>query len=372
MGYSSEGVTAEIEPRVSLPVASVNGEGGRVLVLALGESEEARVCEAIADVNLRPDLCHTVAELCRRMENGAEVAVLAGELLSTETRALLTQTISRHPSWSDLPLVVLSGGTSESEWPAIDMEDGVLNAILLERPVSPRTLRSAIQSALRARRRQYQIREYLAELTHAEHRERTRLAQLLHDHLQQLLVAARIKVEGLERGGDPARMPAVLQQVDDLLAQVLDASRLLTVELCPPVLREAGFSAALGWLARQIEETHGLHVQVDADPAADPQAEDVCVLLFDAVRELLFNTVKHAGVDHARVSVTRGERDSIRVVVSDEGHGFDTQCLSRLPGARGGFGLCTLRERLASLGGRLEINSSPGAGTRAVIVASRR
>jgi signal transduction histidine kinase len=371
MGYSSECVTAEIEPRGSLSVASVNGEGGRVVVLASSASEEARVCETIADMNLRAELCHTAAELCRRMESGVEVAVIAGELLSGETLALLTETLSRDPPWSDLPLVVLSGGTSEGAWPAIDMEDGILNAILLERTVSTRTLQSAIQSALRARRRQYRIREYLAELTHAEHRERTRLARLLHDHLQQLLVAARIKVEGLERGGDPARVPAALQQVDALLVQVLDASRLLTVELCPPVLREAGFSAALGWLARQIEETHGLHVRVDADPAADPQAEDVCVLLFEAVRELLFNTVKHAGVDHAQVTVTRDERDSIRVVVADEGQGFDSQCLSRLPGSRGGFGLFTLRERLASLGGRLEIDTSPGAGTRTVIVASR-
>jgi signal transduction histidine kinase len=229
-----------------------------------------------------------------------------------------------------------------------------------------------MQAALRARRRQYQLREYLAELTRAEHRERARLAQLLHDHLQQLLVAARIKVEALERACDQAEQARALRQVNDLLVQVLDASRLLTVELCPPVLREAGFSAALGWLARQVEETHGLHVEIDADPTADPEADDLCVLLFEAVRELLFNTVKHAGVDQARVTVTRAERDCIRVVVADEGHGFDPECLNHLPIARGGFGLFTLRERLASLGGRLEIDTSPGAGTRAAIVAPRR
>ena len=371
MGNSTECV-ASVAPSLSFPVASLDGQPSQVLVLASSEEEAASVCEAIANIHVHAEPCFIVAELCRRLDAGVEAAVLAAERLPPATLEEIRHTLTQQPPWSDLPLVVLAGGTSDDVWPVIDVSDSVFNAILLERPVSVRALQSAVQAALRARHRQYQLRQHLAELTRAEHRERARLAQLLHDHLQQLLVAARIKVGALERASSPGRLPAALRQIDDLLTQVLDASRLLTVELCPPSLREAGFSAALNWLARQVEETHGLHVTIDADPAHDPQADDICMLLFEAVRELLFNTVKHAGVNHARVTLTRAEQDCIRVVVADQGCGFDSQCLSTLPGAQGGFGLFTLRERLASLGGRLEIHTSPGAGTEAVIVAPRR
>ena len=111
--------------------------------------------------------------------------------------------------------------------------------------------------------------------------------------------------------------------MDELLNQSLDVSRSLTVELSPPVLYEAGLAAALEWLGRHMQETCGLAVDVEADPQADPESEDLCILLFEATRELLFNVLKHAHTGNARVRLARSlARGEIQLVVSDEGGGF--------------------------------------------------
>jgi len=133
------------------------------------------------------------------------------------------------------------------------------------------------------------------------------------------------------------------------------------VELSPPVLYDLGLPAALHWLARWMLEKHSLIVRVEAEDA-DPEADSMRVLLFEAARELLFNVVKHAGVDAA--SVRLWQRDGhIHLCVTDEGTGFDVSPDSA-PTTGTGFGLFSIRERLDSLGGGLQIESAPGRGTR--------
>jgi PAS domain S-box-containing protein len=214
------------------------------------------------------------------------------------------------------------------------------------------------------------LRMLAAELTQAEQSERRRLARILHDHLQQLLVAARMRISTLRRDAHNEKAAAMLQQIHELLDQCLAESRSLTVELSPPILNEAGLGPGLQWLARQMEEKHHLHVEVDVDSAAEPTCEVKRVFLFQAVRELLLNVVKHAQVDTAYVKVTPLENDGLRLVVADFGQGFD---LAQLEGHRpsGGFGLFSIRERLEVLGGRLQIDAAPGRGARMVIEISR-
>jgi signal transduction histidine kinase len=93
-----------------------------------------------------------------------------------------------------------------------------------------------------------------------------------------------------------------------------------------------------------------------ADPAANPEREDIAILLFQSVRELLFNVVKHAGVKSARLEMTRDESNRLIVTVSDRGVGFE-------PGAETGFGLLSIQERLGNLGGTLRCTSAPGKGS---------
>jgi PAS domain S-box-containing protein len=239
-------------------------------------------------------------------------------------------------------------------------------ASTLERRVAERTAE--------AQGRARQLQRLAAELTQAEQRERQRLAEVLHDHLQQLLVGAKFNL-GVLRSQIKAKEPRqAISEVDDLLDESLAASRSLTVELSPPVLHEGTFTQVLHWLAHWMNQKHRLTVEVQADEQVNPQAEEVRVLLFQAVRELLFNTVKHAKVDRARVRMSRSNPGLVQVVVEDKGVGFDPQRKrdEQVDSHVGGFGLFSIHERLELLGGTVRIESRPGEGTRVTLTAPSR
>jgi len=223
-----------------------------------------------------------------------------------------------------------------------------------------------------ATRRAAQLQALASELTRTEHRERRRLAQILHDHLQQLLYAARLSLGALRRGSQQEPREETIRQVDELLNQSLDVSRSLTAELSPPVLYEADLAAALEWLGRYMQETCGLAVNVAADVHADPESEDLRILLFEAARELLFNVMKHAHTGSARVTLAAAPGDEVELVVSDEGAGLNPAALQESRHSTGGFGLFSIRERLELWGGRLQVNGEPGRGTRVTVVVPRR
>ncbi len=224
-----------------------------------------------------------------------------------------------------------------------------------------------------ATRRAAQLQCLASELTRTEHRERRRLAQILHDHLQQLLYAARLHLDTLRRRNpaDPP-LPETIDRIDALLGECIAESRSLTVQLCPPVLYEAGLAAALEWLGRHMDQTCGLTVEVEVDPRAEPESEELRILLFEAARELLFNVVKHAHTHSAQVKMTATDSGEVRLAISDEGVGFTPADQKPEKTTAVGFGLFSIRERLELLGGRLEVDTAPGRGTRVTISASPR
>jgi PAS domain S-box-containing protein len=215
-----------------------------------------------------------------------------------------------------------------------------------------------------------QLRALASELAQAEQRERRRLAQILHDHLQQLLVAAKLKTGMLSRRIQDEGMTRLLRQINELLEESIAQSRSLTVELSPPVLYDRGLAGGLEWLARQFEEKHELRVGVEFDPEAEPIDEGTRVFLFQAIRELLLNIVKHAQASSAHISLARHGEDRLRVEVSDTGSGFNPAALENREPAQG-FGLFHIRERLEVIGGRVEVEAAPGRGTRVVIDVPR-
>ncbi len=212
-----------------------------------------------------------------------------------------------------------------------------------------------------------QLRALAGELTLTEQRERRRMAKVLHDHLQQLLVGAKFRVTILGRAGDDVVQEGA-REVEALLDECILASRSLIAELSPPILHEAGLNAGLEWLARWMADKHGLFVELELEEAGKRLSEDVRLLLFESVRELLFNTVKHSHTRSAAVSV-RYVDGQIQVVVSDQGAGFDPKTVPPVGAQGAGFGLFSIHERLDLIGGRLEIYSSPGKGSRFVLVA---
>ncbi|MBI5581722.1 MAG: PocR ligand-binding domain-containing protein [Deltaproteobacteria bacterium] len=210
-----------------------------------------------------------------------------------------------------------------------------------------------------AEARAKQLQALAMELIEAEERERRRVAELLHDDLQQILAAARMQLQAARESLPPEPM---LANVERMLEESIEKSRRLSHELSPAVLHHSGLGAALQWLAGQMRDQFGLQVQLEADSAQPFESASLKVFLFRAVQELLFNVVKHAGVRIVQV-VLSGSDSSLAITVSDQGRGFNPDILDSYTATRG-FGLLSLRERARYIGGRLAIESAPEQGSR--------
>ncbi len=207
------------------------------------------------------------------------------------------------------------------------------------------------------------LRELTLELSQAEDRERKRIAGILHEDVQQTLAAAKFHLNLLD--SEPRRAEEfreIVGQVKYLLKDAIEKSRDLSHELSP-ALYQVDLLEILNWLARHVQQEHGLTVRVEAHGPVDSPSEPLKAFLYKVAQELLFNVVKHAGVREARVRVRR-MGPWIYLSVVDRGRGFDPQ---DLVGAAG-FGLLSIRERVHLLGGRMKIRSRPGMGSRLVIV----
>jgi signal transduction histidine kinase/ActR/RegA family two-component response regulator len=220
--------------------------------------------------------------------------------------------------------------------------------------------------------RTLQLSRLASQLTLAEQNARQQLARTLHDGLQQLLFTAGVKLDKALNAGPHDDHVGLLQRARTNVKEAMEAARTLSVNLFPPVLYLGGLPAALSWLARRTQEQYGIAVNVSADPQANPEAGDVRILLFEGVRELLFNAVKHAQVDRVDVKLAVEPGDTIQIQVSDEGVGFDPAItLYRDDQHQGGLGLFSIRERFALLGGHLDIQSGPGKGARFILTVPR-
>ena len=207
-----------------------------------------------------------------------------------------------------------------------------------------------------------QLRRLTDELVVAEQRERSRLASVLHDELQPILVAARFRLEALA----PAEGGAIRDRCLEIAAviqQALASTRATARDLSPIAVAD-GLRLTMDWLVRQMAERHQLTIDLHAPAEIPCENDTVRLLVFETVRELLFNVVKHAGVLQACLEILPAP-DELRIVVSDAGAGFDP---ARPPTqSETGLGLPRLRERLARLGGTLEITSAVGQGCRSVL-----
>ncbi len=208
-------------------------------------------------------------------------------------------------------------------------------------------------------RRARQLQKLTLELTEAEERERKRLAEILHDDLQQVLAAAKFQVGLLgSRVKDDAEAQEIAGQTRQLLVDAIAKSRGLSHELSAPALSQSDLAEAFQWLAEQMRTKHGLTVHLDTGERVELRSEPLRVLLYKAAQELLFNVIKHAGVHEAKLRL-RHRRGRLWLSVSDKGRGFDPMD----PACCLGFGLLSIRERVGYLGGRLKIKSAVGKGS---------
>jgi PAS domain S-box-containing protein len=203
-----------------------------------------------------------------------------------------------------------------------------------------------------------QLQSLAVELIEAEERERRRIGELLHEDLQQILAAARYKLQAV----CPNPLPESVADVLNLLEESIIKSRRLSHELCPPALYHTGLTAALTWLAMHMQDQFGLQVKLEIEISQTIENSAFKVFIFRTVQELLFNVVKHSGAKSASI-VFKSSKDDILVTVSDRGRGFDPDVIKRST-SKLGLGLLSIRERASYIGGSFEIESSADRGSR--------
>ena len=378
-----------------------------VLIFAPLGRDAALMAQVLGKAQIETIVCRDAGELLDLVNHNAGAVLLTEEaLFGPQTLQEIEAVLAAQPSWSSLPLVLLrSERPSDRRRHESDILMQRLGAhqgvIWLQRPLPVATVVSIMQTALAARQRQYQMRDLLAELAAlnsnleaqvaertavalrraeqlrelsgelllAEEREQRRFAEILHDDLQQLLMAASLNAQVLLMAKTIDKKDEFGRQLVDLIARSATVTRSWTVELSAPVLYERGLAAALQWLAEEMSKLHRVEVTVNASADDNPQAADLRIFFFRAVRELLFNALKYGQASPIRITMQRAESDTLCVVVADEGPGFDPATLATRDFGSGGFGLVNIRQRAALLGGELRIDSAPGCGTRMSLVA---
>lgn len=397
-----------VSPPPSISEAAAPLREERILLFAPPDTPVAAwAADVLHSAHLRCLVFEDLSSLVQALQEGGDTIIVAERAITERAARLLSAAMAKRAPWSNLPIVILTDGTPE---PIHRLKELSLfgpaassNITILERPMHEVTLTTVVRSALRARQRQYevrdlmhhletkneelrksqnalqntnatleervakrtkQVRELALALTTAEQRERARISEVLHDHLQQLIHGARIWTESMVDNVGSVRS-ATLRRIIDLLDEATKTTRSLTVELSPPVLQNEGLAEALHWLTTHVAKAHDLHVVLDVDSDLYVAEQDLRSLLFRMIRELLFNVVKHAGVDTAAVRAHR-TRGNCVIEVIDEGVGFEPDHLDEND-PNDSFGLFSVRERLDLVGGHLTLDTAPEEGTTARI-----
>ncbi|GAB1721915.1 MAG: PAS domain S-box protein [Nitrospira sp. CR1.1] len=267
-----------------------------------------------------------------------------------------------------VPLLSAAGVFSGYLGAALDITDRKLAeeqlqkwTVELEQRVNERT-QALVHSQAR-------LRALASDLSATEQQERRRLATELHDYLAQLLVVARMKLSQARPQVRDPKTEHLLGEADEMLTQSLNYTRFLVAELSPQVLYQFGLPAALKWLAGQMK-SHGLSVATHCEVDQLPLAEESAVILYQSVRELLFNVAKHAGTDQAMITLALGSGNQVIITVSDKGSGFNPAILQDTDRQHPGrFGLFNVQERIEAVGGCLSLTSAVGSGTAVTLSA---
>jgi PAS domain S-box-containing protein len=205
------------------------------------------------------------------------------------------------------------------------------------------------------------------ELIVTEERQRQKVAAALHDSISQSLAFTKRELVAMKRQAPPG-MRESLEQVCDQIIEAISQVRHLTLELAPSILYTLGLEAAIEDLAEQFTACDGFvcHFAISDEPK--PLNDEMRSLLYRAVRELLVNVSKHAQASNVSIGIER-EGSNIKITVEDDGKGFRPSEPGRRAGKEGGFGIFSIRQRLAHIGGSLLIESAEGKGTKMTLVA---
>lgn len=290
----------------------------------------------------------------------------------------------------DMPIVVLTGVDDEKtgieavrmgaqDYLVKGQADGRLIARAVRYAIERKRAEREIQKAkdelefrvkertMELRLSQEKLRSLAAELELTEERERRQIASDLHDSIGQILSFASRELKTLQKSS-PAELSNSLEQVCSQLDKAIEQARTLSFDLSPSILYDLGFEVAIEDLVDKFSKEKKIRCSFENCGKLKPLADDVKILLYRAVRELLINAAKHSRAGIVKVSLLRSGSD-IYVAVEDDGRGFDASILNGRMEKVKGFGIFNIRERLNHIGGQFKIESDKEKGTKITLTA---
>ena len=358
----------------------------RVLIVAPIGRDASLICTQLGSAGIDCDTCPDIDNLLQCLDEGAGTLMLTEEALTPETTPKLARALDRQPAWSDVPLIILTAALSLDTKPRTFRELGRrTNVTFVDRPVRVNSLVSAAQSALRARARQYQIRDLMNALEERVH-ERDRFLAILGHELRNplgaILLASQMKNDDGQLDGEHATLiERQSRQLTRIVNDLLDLSRVVSGKI---ILKQQ--SMDLGDVVRQSVEAISemaarQHVAVELKPSPVPLPVYVDPVRADQiVTNVLTNAIKYAPDGHVFVSLERDGNTAL-VRVSDDGVGIAenrigtifelfAQAENAIGRAQGGMGigLALVRSLLQLHGGSIAAKSDGvGKGSEFVV-----
>ncbi|MGN6371303.1 MAG: ATP-binding protein [Phycisphaerae bacterium] len=236
----------------------------------------------------------------------------------------------------------------------------------VEEMVEEKTVSLTAEVAER-KRAEEAVHRLAAQLSAAEEVQRRRLAQDIHDTLGQTLTVLKMNLESLLDGGAEQRVPRLRDSLQ-LIENMIQQTRTMTFELYPAMLDDLGLLPTVRRYGEQMHARAGIQLTISEIGTGRKIPAPIANYLFRSIKELINNAWKHGRAEEVLITVHwRGDSESggVRVVVDDDGCGFDTA--SAATQATRGLGLASIKERITSLGGKVDIESSAGKGTRVIV-----
>lgn len=352
----------------------------RVVLRAATGRDQSLLVSLMQAHDLPYDCCDQSSQLPDRIADGDGPILTTEESLDETTVVAMIEALDKEPVWSHMPVILLRPSHSGRSSIADRLVDRP-EVRWLTRPLNSQTLLATVRLALEARNRQNQVGVLIRDLNHAndqltqrnrqlqqlttqlieaEDNERKRLAELMHDDLQQLLVGASLQAAILDKRlshDGPER--ETLTRLRELIDQAHRRSRNLSHELYPTVLKDRKPDTLLRWVTENAPRFWPLKIDLNIKGELGETSGDMIRFLYRTLRELLCNAGKYARADRVAIHAAR-HQDQLVITLSDRGAGFDPEILDQQ--STDGVGLRAIRERAEAMGCHLTITSAPGEG----------